>query len=193
MQHKELEYMLSSLGRRLLRDKEKVTIDLLGSAALVLGYQCWPKANDIDVRWNPLDSFVLEPLIAEIGKKGKHPRGGSWMNSAISDIIPEDGKWLKTMRYGNLQVRVPSPEFLMSVLIRALHSCEAGNSEYPPYGKAAAECLALASSQRWVYEDIMKKTECFFPRGVPPVCAGWMDVIFDKNGLGKRHDWFEMR
>jgi hypothetical protein len=178
MKHEAIETMLNCLGRELFSAKEKVTVDLLGSAALVLGYQCWPNANDIDARWNKDDSFVLGPLITDIGKKRNHLKGAHWMNSDISDIIYHEGTWARTVAYGYLNVRIPTPEFMMSILVGALHTCEPGNALYPPFGKTAAQCQALASSQGWGREDIVRNVGPFFPHGIPPTCDEWLVRIF---------------
>lgn len=194
MLQNEIEYLFSSLGRRLVREKEKVSIDLLGSAALVLGYKCWPKANDIDARWSSFDSFVLSPLIAEIANKSEHPLGSRWMNCDIADIVTEEGVWSKKICYGNLTVRIPAPEFLMSLLIKGLSSCEPGSTQYPPFGKSSAECVALAKSQQWTHLDIIEKTKEFFPKGIPPVCEEWLDRLFATSSQGQSNHskWLEI-
>lgn len=192
MKHEALENMLNCLGRALFREKEKVTVDLLGSAALVLGYQCWPNANDVDARWDPQDSFVLGPLIADIGQKRNHVKGGHWMNSDVADIVHQEGTWARTVEYGYLKVRIPTPEFMMSILVQALHTCEPGNTEYPPFGKAAAQCKALAHSQQWSKDDIVREVAAFLPRGIPPACDEWLDRIFASGaGSAKRPEMFE--
>ena len=182
MKHEALENMLNCLGRALFREKEKVTVDLLGSAALMLGYGCWPNANDIDARWSPEDSFVLGPLIADIGQKRNHAKGSHWMNCDIADIVHHQGTWSKSVDYGYLNVRIPTPEFLMSILVQALYTCEAGNTEYPPFGKVAAQCKALADSQKWKKEDIAREVTPFLQKGIPPACDEWLDRIFATKG-----------
>lgn len=192
MHYQALENMLNCLGRELFKNKEHITIDLLGSAALVLGYQCWPSANDVDARWSDEDSFVLKPLIAAIGNKFKHPKDVHWMNTDISDIVYQEGTWSRTVSYGYLNVRIPSPEFMMSILVGALHACDSGNTEYPPFGKAAAQCKALADSQCWDKNAIVHAVEPFFPRGISPACDEWLNRIFLSNtGSAKRLEMLE--
>ena len=192
MKHEALENMLNCLGRGLFRKKEKVTVDLLGSAALVLGYGCWPNANDVDARWSPEDSFVLGPLIADIGEKRNHKKGAHWMNSDVADIVHHEGAWARTVEYGYLNVRIPTAEFMMSILVQALYTCEPGNTEYPPFGKAAAQCKALANSQNWDKSDIVRGVTPFLRNGIPAVCDEWLDRIFASGGdSGKRLEMFE--
>lgn len=184
--------MFNSLGRALYRDKERVTVDLLGSAALVLGYGCWKNANDVDARWSQEDSFVLGPLIADIGAKCNHVKGSHWMNSDIADIVHQDGTWARSVDYGYLKVRIPTPEFLMSILVQALHTCQPGDTQYPPFGKTAAQCKALATSQGWGKDDIVREVSPFLPRGIPPACDEWLDRIFASSiGSAKRPEMFE--
>ena len=192
MQHDALEILFNSLGRSLFRDKERVTVDLLGSAALVLGYKCWPNANDVDARWSRDDSFVLGPLIAEIGEKRNHAKGARWMNSDVSDIVFQEGTWARTVDYGYLRVRIPTAEFMMSILVQALHTCQPDDTQYPPFGKTAAQCKALATSQGWGKDDIVREVAPFLPRGIPPTCDEWLHRIFSsKTNSAKRLEMFE--
>ena len=178
MTYDDIENFFHRIGRHLVREKEHVTVELLGSAALVLGYKCWPNANDIDARWKPEDSFFLGPIIEDIGNKSNHPKGRHWMNMDIADIVVADGTWSAVRSYGFLHVRIPTPEFMMSLLIHSLYTCKADSEKYPPYGKSAAQCLALARSQGWGQSEIEQRVAPFFPRGIQPVCFEWLERIF---------------
>lgn len=191
MKHDDLEILFNSLGRSLFRDKERVTIDLLGSAALILGYRCWTHASDVDARWDPQDSFVLCPLIAELGEKRKHPKGARWMNADIADIVVEEGEWARTVEYGFLKVRIPTAAFMMSILVQALHACQPGDTQYPPFGKTAAQCKALAQSQGWSKDDIVVQVAPFLARGILPACDEWLNRIFASSIVSpKRPEMF---
>lgn len=191
MKHEALEKMFNTLGRSLFRDKERVTVELLGSAALILGYNCWDNANDVDARWSQEDSFILGPLIAEIGQKCNHTKGSHWMNSDAADIIHQEGTWARTVEYGYLSVRIPTAEFLMSILVQGLYTCQVDSEQYPPFGKMAAQCLALAHSQKWDKSDILREVAPFLPRGIPPACEEWLDRLFASGAnTAKRPEMF---
>ena len=194
MQYDALEILFNSLGRSLFRDKERVTIDLLGSAALVLGYKCWPNANDVDARWSQDDSFILGPLIAEIGEQKNHSKGSRWMNSDISDIVYAEGTWARNIDYGYLRVRIPTAGFMMSILVQALYTCQPGDTQYPPFGKTAAQCKALANTQGWEKDDIVREVTPFLPKGIPPTCDEWLNRIFSSGaGPSNRPEMLELQ
>ena len=175
----ELQRYLRAVGHELFRQKETVTVDLYGSAALMLGYDCWDCAHDVDVRWNALDEFVLGPAIKEVGVRFKHPDGAHWMNNAVADITSEQGAWSTDITFGGLIVRIPCADYLMARCVMALHSSAVQETGPYPYGKAAAQCVALAGSLQWDRKKIEEMVEPYFPHGVPKVCQEWLERLID--------------
>ena len=171
MNKHRIHTLLSQIGDALQIANETATIEIYGSAVLVLGYPCWSDANDIDARWHPYEDAILWPIIQSLVD---HDTPTGWLNNDIADITPEEGEWGQSLVYGGLTVKLPSEAYTMALLVSALEKC----TLEPPHGKHAQKFMAFQRYLGWDKATILERCEKLAgPRGWKGSAHTWLDRL----------------
>jgi len=149
-----IETYLNSLGSTLSDNGAEAKIDVLGSAALMLGFNAWSDCGDVDASWEPDAIFDIAPAMAYSGG----PAG--WLNNSVSNIILPNPQWGAALKYGGLTVRLPTAAFCAAMLYSKLtYEPEYSDDSRWPLGKAALQIACLCHAMKWSVDDLKENIQ----------------------------------
>ncbi|MCK4763911.1 MAG: hypothetical protein KAW12_17045 [Candidatus Aminicenantes bacterium] len=108
---KILKY-LEELSVEIGKEDLKGEILLFGGAAMVLAFNARPSTKDVDAIFQPkIKIYELSKRIAE-----RHNLPEDWLNDSVKGFIRTDSFTYKLLvRFENLSVYVPEPEYLLAM------------------------------------------------------------------------------
>jgi hypothetical protein len=103
---------LQELSEEMGKENLKGEILLFGGAAMVLAFDARPSTKDVDAIFQP------KSKIYELSKKiaARHDLPADWLNDSVKGFIRNDSfDYNLLIRFDNLSVYVPEPEYLLAM------------------------------------------------------------------------------
>ena len=109
---KQILQYLEELSAAMERQNLKGEILLFGGAAMVLAFNARPSTRDVDAIFRPKkEIYAISKEIA-----GKHHLAEGWLNDSVKGFIMSDSfKQNLFIRYNNLSVYTPEPQYLLAM------------------------------------------------------------------------------
>jgi hypothetical protein len=108
----EILKYLQELSDELSKENLKGEILVFGGAAMVLAFNARPSTKDVDALFQPKTKiYELSKIIA-----ARHHLPDDWLNDSVKGFIRTDSFDYKLIiRFNNLSVYVPEPEYLLAM------------------------------------------------------------------------------
>ncbi|MDR2725904.1 MAG: nucleotidyltransferase [Candidatus Adiutrix sp.] len=119
----EILQALEAIGRRLAADGKKGHILIAGGASMCLVHSARETTEDVDALYEPRNDIMLHSF--EVGEKfGWEP---GWLNQGVRAFMDEDVPSELFVSFPGLQVFTVTPEYLLSMKLKAGRS---GTSDF---------------------------------------------------------------
>jgi hypothetical protein len=108
----EILKYLEELSQEMGKENLKGEILIFGGAAMVLAFNSRPSTRDVDALFQPKSKiYELSKRIAE-----RHQLSPDWLNDSVKGFINTNSFNYKLfLRYENLAIYVPDPEYLLAM------------------------------------------------------------------------------
>lgn len=111
-----VERLLRELNEELRREEVSGELYLVGGAVMCLAFEARPSTKDLDGFFRP--KAAISKAAQRVASRNELTEG--WLNDAAKGFLSDKGDFRNFLELSNLQVFIPSPEYLFAMKCLAM-------------------------------------------------------------------------